>query len=95
MKVYCKKTYHTHHEFLENTWYDAEIEQRNSNLYKGEIVKIYGENSYSLYFVFKKDLNRLILLSVDWKKYVFEDYFYTEKELRQLKLKQLNEKNIL
>ena len=88
MKVLCKKSYEG--IYTKNKWYKA-LQVSNNE------IEIDSEFVYNINFRFinRKKLNKIknndIMVWIDW---VFEDYFYTLKELRKFQLKQLNESTL-
>ena len=81
MKVLCKKSLkRVYHNFIKGNWYDYKT-------YNDEVVGIleidgYGYG-YDYYFTINKK-NRYTF-------YYIWDYFYTEKEIRLLKLEEIDE----
>jgi len=94
MRVYCKKAYGNGVEkkygrgvelFKKGEWYIGDMD--NSD---GTIKVFYSDKSWHWFYVglrFNKSRNNGWLY--------FKDYFYTEKELRLLKLEQLGNEGIL
>jgi len=82
MRVLCKKEISN---AIVGTWYEINIEfMRHSNILNIEEL--------NCYLIFRKEYEKHNdEIDITWKNYIFEDYFYTEKQVRTLKLKQLNE----
>ena len=100
MKAYCKKSYckkSPGYRFIENNWYRYEttwfLKECQGEIVVETYIQIYPTNkTNNEYFNFIPKNEMLALNSNnEWENWIFEDYFYTEKELRQLKLKQINE----
>jgi len=87
--VYCKKTYnHYGYNFIKGSWYNAEYIKTND-------VFVYDDDDDDggKWFIGSKILtiqNNSFLQLPYTINNLFHDYFYTEKELRLLKLKKLN-----
>jgi len=89
MRVLCKKDYDRMvNYFKANTWYDGIIDKNNTILIETK-EKFYNNLNLESYTsrvwfqLYPKPCDFAGNLSL------FEDYFYTEKELRKLKLEQL------
>jgi len=82
----CKKTYYN---YKENQTYTAQDDKNKDSC---EILIIYNNIMSHTRFFYKSHYLYTSRLSRYGDKYLplFEDYFYTQQELRQLKLKKLN-----
>ena len=82
MKVLCKIT-HDRLPFIKNNWY--EYEKKIPMKQPFSIPLNYKQNNHSLPYLANFNFN--------WNNCGFKNYFYTEKELRNLKLIEINENN--
>jgi len=78
MKAYCKKKLlsNSNEYYTKSKYYN--IQSKNDEFYI--VTTNYG---FGLSFKIKTDINS------NWN---FEEYFYTQKKLRKIKIKKLNEK---
>jgi len=85
MKVICKKDFSRYNTklhfsyFIKDNWYDCG-DIYFSKVTKSKMVTISGVNDLTVSFSLYKDNYH----------YYFGEYFYTEKELRRLKINKLN-----
>ena len=83
MKTLCKKSYFyiNNNIFIKNKWYNIKYINEYTNYNLMLVKSEYGR----FYFIPNSYEDKQYI----WKNWIFEDYFYTEKQVRQLKLKQL------
>jgi len=80
MKVLCKKGYNSN--FIKGKFYEIiDKDDYNTIIVNGECVYMYIDSSYSFYIDGNKDKSGYSLS--------FYEHFYTEKEIRKLKLESI------
>jgi len=91
MKTLCKKTL-IEHGIISSEWYDT------SNIYKNDNSFITVRNTTFItrngFMENKKDGTTSLRYNEYWKDMIFENYFYTNNEIRKLKLNKINESTL-
>lgn len=85
MILLCKKTYYLkfyfadpEKTFIKGHYYNADFYE--SDPYESDLIKVYSKTGRIIYFS---------MFKTKGPKLYYKDYFYTEKEVRDLKLKKI------